>query len=173
MKNSKEEKFRQLLTENNPRIRSICNYYARSEADRKDLYQDIITNMWQCLGSFRGDSSIHTWVYRVALNTAITASHKSLGIQNLELQWDESKTKQLLVDDSDSNLKETEEKLNILNLQLNQLSIIDKMLMTLLLDGLSMREIAEIVGITEPNVRVKIHRIKETVRTNIKNSDHE
>src|SRR5512136_1494874 len=101
MKNSKEEKFRQLLTENEPRIYSICNYYSRSAADKKDLYQEIITNIWQCLDSFRGDSSIHTWIYRIALNTAITASHKKNRIQNTEFQWDETKTKQLIEEDSD------------------------------------------------------------------------
>jgi RNA polymerase sigma-70 factor, ECF subfamily len=173
MKNNKEEKFRQLLTENDPRIWSICSYYARSVADKKDLYQEIVTNIWQCLDSFRGDSSIHTWVYRIALNTAITASQKSFRIKNTELQWDESKTKQLFDDDSDSNPHEIEEKILMMNRQLNQLSIIDKILITLLLDDLSMREIADIIGITEPNVRVKIHRIKELLKTNIKNSSHE
>ncbi len=171
MKNSKEDKFRQLLAENDTRIRSICSYYAKSVADKKDLYQEIITNIWQCIDGFRGESSIHTWIYRIALNTAITASHKSYRIQNTELQWDESKTKQLFEEDPDS--LEIEERINIMNQQLNQLSIIEKTLMTLLLDGLSMREIAEIIGITEPNVRVKIHRIKESLRTNIKNQNHE
>ncbi len=171
MKNIKEEKFRQLLLENEPRILSICNYYAKEDADKKDLYQDIITNVWQCLDSFRGDSSIQTWIYRIALNTAITASHKSSRIRNTEIQWDESKTKQLF--DENPDLSETEERIRIMNQHLNQLSIIEKTLMTLFLDGLSMREIAEIIGITEPNVRVKIHRIKELLKTNIKNQHHE
>ena len=78
-----------------------------------------------------------------------------------------------LFSDDDSEIILKEKQVNLLQDQLNQLSVIDKAIMSLVLEDLSMKDIAEIIGITEPNVRVKIHRIKETLKEQMKGGNYE
>jgi RNA polymerase sigma-70 factor, ECF subfamily len=170
MKKNKEEQFKDLVKENHGRILSICKSFSNSASDSNDLYQEILVNIWQCLENFRGESSIHTWVYRVAMNTAITNSNKSFKIRSTELFWDDQKMKHFIEEEVEPGI---EDQLKQLHAELNQLSIIDKALITLVLEELSTREIADIIGISEPNVRVKIHRIKETLKVTFKNIDNE
>lgn len=127
------------------------------------MYQEILIKIWQCLSSFKGDSSIHTWVYKVALNTSISYANKEIRRMNFTMRWDEQKVKLFAESDGfESNIKEKQ--LAILSNQLDQLNVIDKAIMLLVLEDISTKEIAEIIGITEPNVRVKIHRIKNEMK---------
>jgi len=164
MENTKENRFTQIVAENSSRINSICNYYSPNAEDRKDLYQEILVNIWKSLDKFRGDAAISTWIYRIAVNTSLSFAGKAY--KNLKLKVDQiPQGINSLLDEEDLEQKQkTELHLEELETQLNLLSVIDKALISLVLEGLSMREIADIIGLTEPNVKVKIHRIKENLK---------
>ena len=169
MDNTKEIRFRQIVEENSVRISRICNYYSKNAEDSKDLYQEILINIWKSLDKFRGESSVNTWIYRIAVNTSLTFAGKSYRNLNLSIDQMPQGIGVLLDDDELEKKQKTESHLEELETQLNLLSIIDKALITMMLEGLSMREIADVIGLTEPNVKVKIHRIKENLKQQLNN----
>ena len=77
MKENKEEQFKKIIDENGGRILRICRYYNSNPEDQKDLYQEILINVWKSLDRFRGDSKISTWVYRIAVNTSLNFTGKA------------------------------------------------------------------------------------------------
>ena len=169
MDNTKEIRFRQIVEENSNRISRICSYYSKNAEDRKDMYQEILVNIWKSLDKFRGESSMSTWIYRIAVNTSLTFAGKSYRNLNLNIEQLPQGTGILPEDDELEKKQHTELQLEELETQLNLLSIIDKALVTMVLEGLSMREIADVIGLTEPNVKVKIHRIKENLKQQLNN----
>jgi RNA polymerase sigma-70 factor, ECF subfamily len=168
----KEEIFKKTVDENKVRILRICRYYAPSIEDQKDMYQEILINIWKSLENFRGDSEIGTWIYRIAINTSLSFAGKQYKSMKLNVDFDSCAYLNLLKDD-DNMVQIKEEKFNALQTELNQLSVIDKALMGLVIEGLSTKEIADIIGITEPNVRVKIHRVKEMLQDKMKGGNYE
>ena len=165
---TKEEKFNTIVSDNGERIRNICRYYNSNAEDQKDMYQEVLVNIWKSLDSFRGDSAMSTWVYRVAVNTSLTFTGKAFRHMKLMVNSETTNLNSIL-DDENLMQKLAEEKLlERMQLELNQLSVIDKALISLMLEGLSMKEIAEVIGITEPNVKVKIHRIKSQLKEKLK-----
>ena len=169
---NKEEKFRKIIAENKDRLKRICRYYAPSAEDQKDIYQEILINIWRSLESFRGEASIGTWIYRIAVNTSLDFAGKSYKQMKLNIDIETPNIKNLLIDEDDNPVLK-EQQLQDLKIHLNNLGIIDKAIMGLVLDDLSTREVAEIIGITESNARVKIHRIKETLRERMKGGTYE
>jgi len=168
----KEERFNLLVKENQQKILRICKYYASVAEDQKDIYQEILVNIWKSLESFRGEALESTWVYRIALNTAMGFAGKEFRRMKIVLDVGE-KSLLNLISEEDSDVKLREDQLKMLQIHLNQLTIIEKAIMSLVLEDLSSKEIAEIIGITEPNIRVKIHRIKETLREQMKGGSYE
>jgi RNA polymerase sigma-70 factor (ECF subfamily) len=164
----KEEKFNQILSENRDRIKRICGYYNSNVNDQKDMYQEVLVNIWNSLDNFRGDSSINTWIYRVAVNTALHYTGNAYKRMKLIVNVD-TKNLSIVLDNEDYEAKQVMEKqLTSLQNELNLLSVIDKALISLMLEGLTMKEIADIIGITESNVKVKIHRIKTHLKTKLR-----
>jgi RNA polymerase sigma-70 factor (ECF subfamily) len=135
----------------------VVHAYAFEHADRQDLFQEITIQVWRSVDAFRGDSSVPTWMYRVALNTAIAWTRKQgrhqRGKQELEV------VEGLLTASSAAS----DPRLEWLYHQIAQLKDVDRSVALLLLDGFSYKEIAAIVGITESNVGVKINRIKSAL----------
>jgi len=168
----KEEKFKQIVADNKARITRISRYYAPSAEDWQDIFQEILINIWKSLESFRGESSVDTWVYRIAVNTSLSFAGQHYRRMKLNVDINDPDILSRLVDDSDEDISR-EKVSQDLQIQLNQLGVIDKAIMGLVLDDLSSREISEIIGITEPNVRVKIHRIKESLRVRMKGGQDE
>jgi len=168
----KEERFNLLVKNNQHKILKICRYYAPVSEDQKDIYQEILINIWKSLENFRGEAQESTWIYRIALNTAMGFAGKEFRRMRIVLDGGE-KSLQYLISEDDTEFKIREDQINLLQNQLNQLSVIDKAIMSLVLEDLTSKEIAEIIGITEPNVRVKIHRIKEMLREQMKGDVHE
>lgn len=164
MGDQKEIRFKEILEENSGRINKICRFYCSNDEDKKDMYQEVLVNIWKSLDKFRGESAISTWIYRIAVNTSL--SYSGMAIRNRKLHIDKvPQSLNFLLDESDKEQKfQLEEQLEQLEICINQLSVIDKILISLLLEGLSMREIADVVGLTEPNVKVKIHRVKEQLK---------
>ncbi|WP_167608550.1 RNA polymerase sigma factor [Maribellus sediminis] len=165
---TKEETFNSIVSENSERIRNICRYYNSNVEDQKDMYQEVLVNIWKSLDNFRGDSQVSTWVYRVAVNTSLTFTGKAFRHMKLMVNGD-TENLNSIIDDENLHRKMAEEKmLERMQVELNQLSVIDKALISLMLEGLSMKDISEVIGITEPNVKVKIHRIKSQLKEKLK-----
>ncbi len=165
----KEELFNAIVEDNQGRIKRICAYYNANDDDQKDMHQEILINIWKSLDSFKSKSSINTWVYRVAVNTALSFNSKSYKHLRLIVSTD-TQNLNTVIDDYDKEQMLLEEQLleRIQN-ELNTLSVIDKALVSLMLEGLSMKEISDVIGITEANVKVKIHRIKGFLKNQLNN----
>jgi RNA polymerase sigma-70 factor, ECF subfamily len=134
----------------------VVHAYAFEHADRQDLFQEIALQIWRSVDAFRGDSSVPTWMYRVALNTAIAWTRKEVRHQRGKRPLAEI---QLTIASPDSR----DPRVEWLYRQIAQLKDVDRSVALLMLDGFSYREIAAIVGITESNVGVKINRIKSAL----------
>ncbi|HEU4619267.1 MAG TPA: sigma-70 family RNA polymerase sigma factor [Gammaproteobacteria bacterium] len=136
----------------------VVHAYAFVHADRQDLFQEIVFQVWRSVDAFRGDSSVPTWLYRVALNTAIAWTRKEdrhqRGKQPLEA------AEGLLTTTSSEG---RDPRVEWLYRRISQLKEVDRSVALLMLDGFSYKEIAAIVGITESNVGVKINRIKSAL----------
>ena len=136
----------------------VVHVYAFEHADRQDLFQEIALQVWRSVDAFRGESSVPTWMYRVALNTAIAWTRKEgrhqRGKESIEV------AKGLLTTASSGK---PDPRVEWLYRQIAQLKDVDRSVALLLLDGFSYRDIAAIVGITEGNVGVKINRIKSVL----------
>jgi RNA polymerase sigma-70 factor (ECF subfamily) len=136
----------------------VVRAYAFEHADRQDLFQEVALQVWRSVDAFRGQSSVPTWMYRVALNTAIAWTRKEdrhrRGKQPLEV------VEGLLTASSSDG---RDPRLEWLYRQIAQLKDVDRSVALLLLDGFSYKEIAAIVGITESNAGVKINRIKSAL----------
>ena len=170
---NKEDTFNKIVADNGLRIQRICRYYNSDPEDQKDMYQEVLINIWKSLDSFRGDSAVNTWIYRVAVNTSLSFTGKTFRHMKLMIPAD---TKYLnLITDTEypDSMDDKESRFEQLQNELNLLSVIDKALISLMLEGLSMREIADIIGITEPNVKVKIHRIKTRLKERLNNKNYE
>jgi RNA polymerase sigma-70 factor, ECF subfamily len=139
-------------------IYKVCKMYCPVDDDCEDLYQDIVAQLWRAWGSFRGESKISTWIYRVALNTAISGFRKQKKMPlNHEL------TPETMNLPQEDTLKKKED-IELLHMAINRLSEVEKAMIMLYLDEVSYEDIASIVGITQNNVRVKMLRIREKLR---------
>lgn len=164
MRETREAEFLTVIRENDARLRRICRVYERDPDARKDLHQEIMFQLWRSLPSFTGASSIGTWVYRVALNTALaharrrsSRSEETLPEEHLQA---EALAASLGTADDVLDLDEQSERLRS---AIERLDGIDRMLVTMQLDGRSYREMAEVLGITESNIGVKLHRIRKAL----------
>lgn len=160
-----KETFVQLIEENKRIIFKICNSYCPQKKDRDDLAQEIVYQLWKSFYGYNPDFKFTTWMYRIALNVAISYYRKEIKSNNtisfVEHLMD-------LKDDTDTSV-ETENNFNLLHQFIAELKEIDKSILILYLDDKSYKEIAEIIGLTETNVATKINRIKETLRNKFSN----
>ena len=160
-----ERQFLGMVHANDARLRRICQVYGRAAGVEDDLYQEILVRLWRALPSFEGRSSSDTWLYRVALNTALRwkrqrASHpeESLGPISLDMHVGEDVLAR--VPQPDEQL-ERKERVRQLHAAIERLDDADRALVVLYLDDRSYAEMAEVLGITESNVGVKLHRIRK------------
>lgn len=135
-------------------INSICFSFCNDRADREDLFQEIIYRVLKSYRHFREQSTFSTWLYRVALNTAITYRKK----KRPELFDGKPVLQEKAFNAEDNDL---EEDIKLLYESISKLNRIDRAIILLYLDDHSYQEIAEITGLTEKNISVKIHRIKK------------
>lgn len=116
---------------------------------------------------------LSTWIYRIAVNTCLSYILKENRRSAFSLSMDQHGIADLMQDDGMMEKIETELKLNLLHDAINRLTVIDKLLISLSIEKISCREMAEIIGITEPNVRTKLHRIREELRNMMKGGNNE
>lgn len=155
----------QLLQQHAGILHKVIRLYADDEEDRRDLYQEMLYESWRAYPGFRGASSFSTWLYRVALNTALTFRKKALRkVRTVDLDHAVQ-----IPDDTSSALSPAAE---MLYMAIRNLSETDRALITLHLDGYDHEAISAISGITKNNVAVKLHRIKSELENRLKQGDY-
>lgn len=158
----RENIYASWLKEHRGILFKVIRVYAYRQEDREDLFQEVALQLWRSVDAFRGDSALTTWIYRIALNTAM----KWKGREITRQQRIEEET---IIAESDQY---ENEQINWLYAQIGKLSKVDRSVILLLLEGFSYREIADIIGISESNTGVKIHRIKQQLAEAAKSTDH-
>jgi RNA polymerase sigma-70 factor (ECF subfamily) len=154
-----EGHFLEILGRHEQIINKVVRIYGVGAENRRDLFQEIVYQLWRSFGSFKGESSISTWLYRVALNTAITSLRKSKKVpEHAELN------DQFVRTPGSFDLSNRSEQVQQLYSAIRSLGEVDRALVMLYLEELSYREIAEVLGLTEDNVGVKLNRIKTKLR---------
>jgi RNA polymerase sigma factor (sigma-70 family) len=150
-----KEVFLNIVTKNQGIIHKVCGVYCDTFEDREDLFQEILSQLWRSYPTFRNESKITTWMYQVSLNTAITHFKKN------KRRPDRSDLNKNFFQIADEHYDDTfEEQLKLLHKAIAKLTGIEKSIVLLYLEDKSYEEIAEIIGITQNYVRVKMNRIK-------------
>ncbi|APG59774.1 RNA polymerase sigma factor [Christiangramia salexigens] len=137
----------------------ICRIYTNDRDSHNDLFQEITIQLWKAYPKFRGDSKFSTWMYRVALNTAITLYRKKK--RSIKTQDYETVNFKIKAEEYDD---EIEKDLKLMYDAIQQLNDIDKALVFLYLEDKNYAEISETLGITEVNARVKMNRLKTKLK---------
>ncbi|WP_339652235.1 sigma-70 family RNA polymerase sigma factor [uncultured Maribacter sp.] len=158
---SKETVFTDLIREHQALLYKVTSVYTDNNLDQEDLFQEVVYQLWKYFDSFRQDSKITTWMYRVAMNTAIAHLKKKKRRPNV------LPIAEVLIKQIDSIDEVYEERLHLLYKYLHHLNTLDKGLIFLLLEGKSYNEIALITGLQVSNVGTRISRIKKKLRTNM------
>lgn len=152
----KEQQFLGILDRYKDVVAKVCWLYAGQGATFDDLYQETCINIWQGMESFRGEARMSTWIYRTAINTCISWHRRNRRYSDTSSI--DSLESEPVSEDKASAMTEEHRELHRL---ISMLGPVDKALITLWLDEKSYEEIALIVGMSQANVAVKLHRIKE------------
>lgn len=148
-------------------LHKVCRMYAYNEVDRKDLFQEIVIQLWKAYPKFKGDSKFGTWLYRVAINTAITGLRRK---KDVIISYEPAYMPDYQSDDADG--RAAEERQQQLYMAIGKLSSVEKALVMLYLEERSYDEMEEILGLNAGNLRVKMNRIKEKLRNLTKAIDY-
>jgi RNA polymerase sigma factor (sigma-70 family) len=159
---SKKNDFIAIVEANDGIIYKVAKIYTFNKEDEQDLYQEIIYQLWKSFDSFRSDSKISTWMYRIALNTSIA-----------HLTKEKRRGARIPISDEVLNKPDTidssmQEHLDLLHAQIKELDIIEKGIILLYLEGNSYDEISLITGFSPSNVGTRLGRIKQKIKSQIK-----
>ena len=145
------------LEENQDKLYRLCSIYSDNNEDSKDLFQEVLVQIWKSMSSFKGNSSIGTWMFRVALNVCLRFKSKHTKNQNRFIRLDSMTISNLRTEE---NNEEENEKLKDLKKCVKKLNDGDKAIVALYLEGVVYKEISSILGLSENHVAVKVKRIK-------------
>lgn len=165
------EDFKSIVDEYYPIIYKIGRSFTSNAADFDDLYQEMLIQIHDSLKSFRSESKLSTWIYRVALNTALTfnRSDKKRQSETYTDKWDKIDREE----ESDVVAQERESRIEMLYVAINELKKEDRAIILLHLEGKQYDEISEIMGISQSNTGVKIMRIKNRLQTILRRMGYE
>ncbi|MBR6882756.1 MAG: sigma-70 family RNA polymerase sigma factor [Bacteroidales bacterium] len=153
---NKEQAFTQMVREHKSTIYSVCYMFSKDTDEIDDLFQEILIRLWKGFDSFRAESDVRTWIYRVSLNSCLNADKKKRRAgERVPLSVDIDP-----FEDTDDKALQTKR----LYARINQLGLVDRALILLWLEGLSYEEIGNIVGISVKNVSIQLFRIKEELK---------
>ena len=163
MTNTLKEQFLVDFESNQNIAHKICRMYTNNKNDHNDLFQEITIQLWKNYAKFRGDAKFSTWMYRVALNTAISLYRKSTRtVKTSDISDVSYKIKSEEYDDTE------DKQLQALYKAIHQLNDIDKALIFLYLEDKPYKEISMTLGISEVNARVKMNRAKDKLKKILK-----
>ncbi|GEM68169.1 DNA-directed RNA polymerase sigma-70 factor [Sphingobacterium mizutaii NBRC 14946 = DSM 11724] len=151
--------FNKLYEEYWNKIYRLCMGYINDHDQAKDLAQETFITVWEKLSTFRNEASIGTWIFRIATNTCLSQIKKNEKLSKAEI----------LVADEDNDNPELDQEIKLLYQFISELAELDRIIISLELEGIKQQEISKIVGLSDANIRVKIHRIKEKLNTKFKN----
>lgn len=157
--------FEKRIREHALLIHKVCRIYAYTEADRQDLFQEIVIHLWKAYPNFKGLSLFSTWLHRVAINTAITGLRKQ---RDFITTMEPSALPSHHADEKGAE----EEQWQQLALAIEKLNDVEKAIVMLYMEDRSYEEMEEILGISQGNLRVKMSRIKDKLRQLTKNISH-
>ena len=158
MEAAEEKKFISLINEHQGLIHKVCIMYENDPDVRNDLFQEIVLQLWKSFSTFRGESKISTWMYRIALNTAISGIRKRHRLVKTE------DLREPHFNISDYGSEDQEENFQKLQWAIRQLPEIERAMIMMALEEIPYEEIAETIGITQNNVRVRMNRIREKLK---------
>jgi len=151
-----EQQFEKMVREHRSTIYTVCYMFSTDRDQVEDLFQETLINLWRGSGTFRGESALSSWIYKVALNTCISYDRKKKrGLQTLPLSMD--------IDLFDEKEEDTRQ-FTLLRERIGRLGPFDRAIILLWLENLSYEEIGQIVGITPSNVSVRLVRIKDQLK---------
>ena len=154
--NYQEEKFTQLVREHKSTIYTVCYMFSHDEDEVNDLFQETLINIWKGIDSFREESKVSTWIYRVALNTCLLQERKKKKeVQKVPLSMNVN-----FFEDEDANSSQVRQ----LHQRIGKLGLVDRAIVMLWLEGISYDEIGAVMGISAKNVGVKLFRIREQLK---------
>lgn len=162
-KNESEPFFKQVYP-NQAIIHKVCNLYTKNKADREDLFQEMLIQLWRAFPSYRSEAKFTTWMYRICLNTAIAGFRK----EKRKPIFSFLETEKELSFPEDLSFITENEQVSALYKAINELSDVEKAIILLYIEENSYDEIAQIMGITVSNVGVKISRIKLKLESIVK-----
>jgi RNA polymerase sigma-70 factor, ECF subfamily len=154
-----EKQFINLIKEHQGLIHKVCIMYESDRDIRNDLFQEIVLQLWKSFPGFRGESKITTWMYRIALNTAISGYRK----QTRKVKTEDLHEVHLNISEQYGG-EDAEENVQKLQHAIRQLSDIERAMVIMALEEIPYEEIAETIGITQNNVRVRMNRIREKLK---------
>ncbi len=161
-----KDKFISVIKDNQNLIYKICYSYCANTENRKDLQQEILMQLWNSFSKFDGRVKISTWIYRIALNTAISFYRNDCKHKGKKVTIDAS----LISLSNFESESEQDENIVMLYRFIERLDEMDKALILLYFDDNKYKDIAEILGITETNVATKISRIKKSLKEQFSNN---
>lgn len=150
-----ETEFAQLVRENKSTIYTVCYMFSKDQDEVNDLFQEVLINLWRGIGSFKGESKLSSWIYRVSLNTCISVDRKKKRQATEPLDMDIN-----LFEDNDADARQ----IQMLYKRVHRLRPFDRAIVLLWLEGLPYDEIGAITGITAKNVSVRLVRIREELK---------
>ncbi|CUS48781.1 MAG: ECF subfamily RNA polymerase sigma-70 factor [Idiomarinaceae bacterium HL-53] len=159
-KKEQERLFDRVIQDNKGRLYRICYAYLNDKREVADLYQEILMRIWMSLNQFRQESSVSTYVYRVAVNTAIKFATK---VAKEPKMLDDSALVELPASSETPKYEQKEQRLTQMHTCIQQLNDTDRILISLVLEGLSYEEIADILAMNINLVGVKINRVKKRI----------
>jgi RNA polymerase sigma factor (sigma-70 family) len=154
-KHQDERLFAKLVNEQKSTIYTVCYMFSNDEAEVADLFEEVLINLWKGFSSFEGRSDLRTWVYRLSLNTCISADRKKRKRKTVPLSMDIN-----LFEDNDADTLQVQ----MLRKRITRLAPFDRAIVLLWLENMSYEEIGQVVGITAKNVSVRLYRIKEQLK---------
>lgn len=154
---SKELEFTKMVESYKQTIYKVCYFYSKDTDEVNDLFQEVLINLWKGFDSFRGDSNIKTWIWRVSLNTCNTQERKKKSnVSTIPLTMDID-----LYNDTDVKSKQ----IQMLYNRINRLEMFDRAIILLWLENMSYQDIADVMGLTVANVTTRLFRIKEQLKS--------
>ena len=157
MKKEQETTFLKAIEQNQDKLYRICSIYSKDDEDAKDLFQEVLVHIWRSMTTFKSNSSIGTWMFRVALNVCLRFKSKHTKNQKRFIRLDSITIADFA---SVENGEVVNEKLNRLRRCVKELNEGDKAIVALYLEEIAYKEISSILGLSENHVAVKVKRIK-------------
>jgi len=156
-----EERFREIVDSFGAAFRRLVGVYEFDQALREDLLQEILLSLWRALPGFRGDSSLRTWAFRVAHNTALKHQRgQGRARHRIEEYARDTPTPEATLDDDPATVSEKREDVLRLQRLVGELAPPDRQLVVLQLEGLSGAEIGEVAGLSATNASTRLHRLR-------------